>query len=159
MEDNNTEAPTRWAIHNTWNGGDGGLVVEFVSKLKGGEGMTQCMEWIHQHTSFSFSEATTNQGYSVVPATATEDNANMRKAEMDEIKHLDRAELESRASREENRARAELADAETARGMVGQPQPGSESWATISARHQRLAATASSNATIYREAISALSPL
>ena len=55
----------RWQIVNTWNGGEGGRVVCFISKNVGDEGHNECFKWIHHNTSFSFSEATKRQGYKV----------------------------------------------------------------------------------------------
>ena len=57
----------RWRIVNTWNGGAHGRKVEFVSKADGPEGHNECFKWIHDNTSFSFHEATVNQGYVVEP--------------------------------------------------------------------------------------------
>lgn len=55
----------RWQIVNTWNGGKGGRVVEFTSKGTGVDGHNECFKWVLDHTPFSFSEATTHQGYTV----------------------------------------------------------------------------------------------
>jgi len=52
-------------VVNTWNGGAGGRRVQFVSPEVGTEGFNQCFKWVHDNTSFSFDEATTNQGYHV----------------------------------------------------------------------------------------------
>lgn len=57
----------RWRIINTWNGGAGGLVVMFTSREVGNAGHNECFKWIHDHTSFSFHEAVTHQGYKVEP--------------------------------------------------------------------------------------------
>jgi hypothetical protein len=58
---------TRWRIINTWNGGTGGLVVEYTSKERGSAGHNECFEWIIKNKPFSFHEALTNQGYKVEP--------------------------------------------------------------------------------------------
>lgn len=50
-------------IINTWNGGAGGRKVVFIASIGGVTGHNQCMAWIHKNTSFSFHEATHNQGY------------------------------------------------------------------------------------------------
>ena len=55
----------RFQVVNTWNGGAGGRRVQFVSPSVGDVGYNECFEWFHKNTSFSFSEATTNQGYHV----------------------------------------------------------------------------------------------
>lgn len=52
-----------WRVVDTWNGGKGGRTVRFTSTETGNAGYNQCFEWIHNNTSFSVSEATTNQGY------------------------------------------------------------------------------------------------
>ena len=57
----------RWQIINTWNGGAGGIVLCFTSKQTGDAGHNECFKWIHDHTPFSFSEATTHQGYKIDP--------------------------------------------------------------------------------------------
>lgn len=57
----------RWQIVDTWNGGKGGSKVVYISKSEGNAGHNECFKWIHDHTSFSFHEATTNQGYKVEP--------------------------------------------------------------------------------------------
>jgi len=55
----------KYQIINTWNGGCGGMVVEFTSKATGIDGYNECFKWILDHTPFSFHEATTRQGYKV----------------------------------------------------------------------------------------------
>ncbi len=67
MPTNPAQTPPRFRIVNTWNGGAGGLVVVFTSKGTGDAGHNECFEWIHRNTSFSYSEATTRQGYKVEP--------------------------------------------------------------------------------------------
>jgi hypothetical protein len=55
----------RWRVINTWNGGAGGIVVEFTSELGGAAGHNQCFKWIHDNKPFSFHEAVTHQGYKI----------------------------------------------------------------------------------------------
>lgn len=57
----------RHRVINTWNGGAGGRVVCFTSEATGAAGHNECFKWILKHTSFSFHEATTRQGYKVEP--------------------------------------------------------------------------------------------
>lgn len=94
---------TRWRIVNTWNGGAGGRVVCFTSEAGGDAGHNECFAWMHQHTPFSFSEATTNQGYVVEPV---DDAAEKRAA--DKAK-LDAAREEAMADPQNQRVLAELA--------------------------------------------------
>lgn len=48
-----------YCLIDTWNSGKGGEVVKFEGTNN------ECFEWIHNHTSSSFHEATTRQGYRV----------------------------------------------------------------------------------------------
>ena len=57
----------RWQIINTWNGGKGGEKVVFTSESSGAAGHNECFLWVLKNLPFSFHEATTNQGYKVVP--------------------------------------------------------------------------------------------
>lgn len=54
-----------WRIVDTWNGGTERAVVRFTSTAVGAAGHNECFAWIHANTSFSFSEATSRQGYVV----------------------------------------------------------------------------------------------
>jgi hypothetical protein len=56
-----------WRVLNTWNGGTGGITVRFTSTKTGNDGHNECFQWIHDHTPFSFYEATTHQGYKIEP--------------------------------------------------------------------------------------------
>lgn len=57
----------KWQVLDTWNGGKKGTpTVRFTSTEVGAAGHNECFAWFHKNTSFSFSEATTNQGYRVV---------------------------------------------------------------------------------------------
>lgn len=56
-------AGRRFQVINTWNGGKGGRRVQFVSPGLGVDGYNDCFKWVHDNTSFSVDEATTNQGY------------------------------------------------------------------------------------------------
>ena len=53
----------RWQIVNTWNGGKGGRVAVFTSISAGTAGHNECFVWLQRNTPFSFSEATSRQGY------------------------------------------------------------------------------------------------
>jgi hypothetical protein len=57
----------RYSVLNTWNGGAGGRVVVFTSDKFGNLGHNECFEWIQKHTTFSFYEAVTHQGYKIEP--------------------------------------------------------------------------------------------
>ena len=65
---------SKYQIINTWNGGKKGRVVEFTSEEEDVEGRNECFIWILGHTPFSFHEATTNQGYEVIPEGAAHGN-------------------------------------------------------------------------------------
>lgn len=53
------------SVIDTWNGGDGGRVSRFTSDKANIDGFSDCEIWIHDHTPFSFYEATTNQGLEI----------------------------------------------------------------------------------------------
>ena len=59
----------KWRVLNTWNGGAGGIVVEFESQRGGPAGHNECFEWIIKHKPFSFHEAVTRQGYKIEQVT------------------------------------------------------------------------------------------
>ncbi len=55
---------SRSRIIDSWNGHNDRTVV-FTSENFGASGENECFEWILKNTSFSFHDATTNQGYIV----------------------------------------------------------------------------------------------
>lgn len=57
----------RYCIVYTRNGGHQGTVTKFTSSAAGQDGYNECFRWILDNTSFGFHEATTRQGYRVVP--------------------------------------------------------------------------------------------
>jgi len=59
-----------WRVVDTWNGGTRIPRLRFISTAMGDAGHNECFTWIHQNTGFSFSEATTRQGYIVEPVPA-----------------------------------------------------------------------------------------
>ena len=56
---NQMKQEKRYCLVDTWNGGRGSKVIKFEGTYN------ECIEWIHTHTSFSFYEAITRQGYKV----------------------------------------------------------------------------------------------
>lgn len=62
-------AKSHWEIVDTWNGGTNVPKTVFTSEAPGTKGENECFVWILRHTSFSYHEATTRQGYRVRPVT------------------------------------------------------------------------------------------
>lgn len=53
------------SVINTWNGGSGGRLSKFSSENTGIDAQNDCFQWILENTTFSFYEATTNQGFEI----------------------------------------------------------------------------------------------